>query len=942
MINIKKFIVIFLFSLTGFTHQISSISPDLLRWLEGAKGPVQTKTFFNGLTTIVARIPNTGRVHIRVTYPCGAKDELAEHEYGLAHLVEHMIFKGTKRLSEGDIKAICQKFCSRGSNAFTGTDTTTYFFDTDAANWPVFLDVLIDCMYNCTFDADALASEVKAVVTELTMRSDTPFQKTYDAAASILFPLCHPYHHPLGGNQESVCRATSHDLKHFYRKHYHPNKAVLTIVGDIDHEVTLQEVETALKKFDTDSHYKVHDKKTSQDTLPLPEQFVHSSTTYFQHIQRPTATLMWLFPANHHLPSDSIDCLAFIVEKRLRKKLIDDHSLVYTDGLSISVIPQSLATLFFISFSPTNCFDNDVISFSQTTKAIAVCKEHIDAILSDIMHQGPTAGELDMFKQTDLTNFLNGIEQETFIASALTSSYLDFGGATLFFDRMLTNQAMSIDDIKDLCTSSMQPHTKHEIIIMPVAKEQEAAWLSYQAQRDAHQKSLLGSIKRESLMGEPSFVHQLDKPKLLEPRNVYQPDAEFVISNGLRVLFKKRTTTPMVTIHCVFRNGELFNLQNDLSTKSYVRNLALSLAPEESDAGTKEEVSDCFLAHGATYSFSRNGASMNCISSEMQHLLPIFFSVLTSPRYPEKSLAQELKTMLDGLQQVYQQANYRGQQFLLETLFADYPWKRSHEQTYADVQSITRNDVVAFHNTYIRPSLMTVVVVGNTDAQTVRQILEQATAHWHDRDDTDASACLYAAPIPTLPSSSFTGYTKLVLPEDQMVTLVAGRLLPEREHPDELPLRLLEAYVNKKLYEIREATGIFYGINICLTSGTFHVKDMGCLWTQVAPHNLAAAKQTIESVLQKIHINGIPADDLTTAQQTYSMHLAQMFTSNGALAGYFSWIDQEQQGRDYVQQRLAAVKAVTKADVDAVAKIYLDPTSWLFVAAGRIPHEPSA
>lgn len=956
MIKIKHFIVIFLTNalLNSCTivhlpaeasaHNTSPLIPDdLLAWINTTKNSIQTKKFFNGLTAITARIPNTGRVHIKITYPCGSKNEFSEHEYGLAHLVEHMIFKGTTRLSEGDIKAIAQKFCSRGHNAATGTDTTTYYFDTDAANWPIFLDVLIDCMYNCVFSPDKLASEVKAVVNELTMRNDSPSKKTYDAAASILFPICHPYHHPLGGNQEAVCRATADDLKAFYIKHYHPSKALLTITGDIDHDIVTQEVEQVLRKFDCQdlSHHEIHPISRDKPTyaIPLPEKFVHSSTTYFQHVSQPSVTFLWTLPADTSLSTSTIDCLTFILQRRIEKELIDNQQLVYADGIYVRAISQSLATLLLITIYPSNCFEGNALSSIKTEQAKALCTKSIYDIIKDIQQQGPTTNELNMFKQMTLAYCLKCAEHETLLASVLTDSYLDFGTTNTFFDRLLADQQMSPSSIQDLCLSSMLPHTRHEIIIMPVAPEDEAAWLTYQAKRDTHQKNIVNAITRETAIEAPTFIHQLGNPKLLEPKDVQQPDAQFTLNNGLRVLFKKRTSTPFITIACVFNNGELFNLYTDLSTKAYTKDIAFRHIIEASDAGTKEEFKTNFSTHGATYAFSENGASMNCLRSSLNILAPLFFKALTTPRYPEKALIHELKTIKDDLTQSYLQAGYRAPLLLRQTLTASYPWEKSHEQICTELANISREDIINFHTTYIKPSMMTAVVIGNTDETTVRTILEQATACWNNDPNSTIDLMLAPSQLPQLPPLSNSRYTQLKLPEDQMITLLAGRLLPEREHPDELPLRLLEAYVNKRLFDIRESTGLFYSISICLTSNTHHIKDIGCLQTQISPSNLAQAKEMIEKALKEIAESGIPEDELTTAQQTYSMHLAQMFASNNAFANYFSFITQENKPWSYLQDRLAKVKAITKSDVDTVAQIYLDPSSWFFIAAGRIPDE---
>ena len=128
-------------------------------------------TLSNGLTVLVCPKKQSSKVSLQLWYNVGSKHEV-NGEKGMAHFIEHMIFKGTKDLlTESDINMITQKL-SGYANAFTSYDYTGYLFDLPVANWAKVLPVFADCMQNCTFDQEHMNSEVKAVIQELKMYRD--------------------------------------------------------------------------------------------------------------------------------------------------------------------------------------------------------------------------------------------------------------------------------------------------------------------------------------------------------------------------------------------------------------------------------------------------------------------------------------------------------------------------------------------------------------------------------------------------------------------------------------------------------------------------------------------------------------------------------------------------------------------------------------------------
>ena len=221
---IKKIFLVFLFMSWQYfalaqacdylPQQTDTKAVDVDLWINHVKSKIHKETLDNGLTILFYHKEHTPEVMLQIVYDVGSRDEESQ-EYGFAHLIEHMIFKGTEKLSEKDIDEIATKFGAI-SNAYTSYDKTAYWFYTDNKNWKVFLDILADCMGNVRFDEDQLSSEIKAVYEEIKTRDE-------DGSGNLfteLFPSNHPYHHPVLGYKENILNVDVQDVKVFYKKYY--------------------------------------------------------------------------------------------------------------------------------------------------------------------------------------------------------------------------------------------------------------------------------------------------------------------------------------------------------------------------------------------------------------------------------------------------------------------------------------------------------------------------------------------------------------------------------------------------------------------------------------------------------------------------------------------------------------------------------------------------
>ena len=160
---------------------------------------------------------------------------------GISHFLEHMMFKGTSRYQKGEIDHITA--CQGGSNnAFTSHDYTAYYFTFASDRWQSALEIEADRMMNNRFDPEEVELERQVIIEELKTDLDTPWGALHHRVEEKSFSQ-HPYRFPIIGNYQDVVSISQEQIIDYYRQFYSPNNATLVLIGDLDVEGTLVQVE---------------------------------------------------------------------------------------------------------------------------------------------------------------------------------------------------------------------------------------------------------------------------------------------------------------------------------------------------------------------------------------------------------------------------------------------------------------------------------------------------------------------------------------------------------------------------------------------------------------------------------------------------------------------------------------------------------------------------
>ncbi len=341
----------------------------------------------NGLKIIVKEDHRAPVVMTQIWYNVGSTDEPLD-KGGISHLLEHMMFKGTSKVSSDDYERLIAKFGGT-NNAFTSYDYTGYYELFPANRLPLALELEADRMTNLLFDADQFAKEHQVVMEERRQRTDdNPLAKAYESFRLLALPNS-PKGESVIGPMSELESITLAELKDWYRTWYAPNNATLVIVGDVEPTEVLAQVKRYFDQL-----------KTSK--LPARPAVTQQGFRGYKKVDSEQAVQVPVLLMGYNVPSLltvgagnekqayalslAQDVLDGGLSARLESRLIREQGLLATVGTSYDLLDRGDG-LFLIQATP-----REGVSLERAQQAIIneIAKVAVDPIAADEISRAKT------------------------------------------------------------------------------------------------------------------------------------------------------------------------------------------------------------------------------------------------------------------------------------------------------------------------------------------------------------------------------------------------------------------------------------------------------------------------------------------------------------------------------------------------------------------------
>jgi len=378
----------------------------------------------NGLTIITQMMPHLESVALGIWVKAGARDEM-QNENGVAHFLEHMAFKGTKRRTA---QGIAEEIETAGGeiNAATGMETTTYYARTLKSDWPLAMDILADIFTSSTLDDDELEREREVILQEIAAAKDTPDDLVFELAQTASFG-----EHALGrsilGTEQLVKDMTRSQMLAWRERNYWASRMVVCGVGNVEHAAFVEE---AKKHFDG----------LPRGHMPQrqPPQFSATSQTEQKPLDQTHLVVSFQAPNYRDPRVYQLQVLASILgggmSSRLFQEVREKRGLCYS-VFAFGTTYEDIGQLgVYAATSPDN-----------TPDLVKVTAQVMHSMMDEI-----TPKEIDRAKAQLKTSIVMNLESASSRADQIARQYLAFGEVPEIRSLISKIEAVTADEVKIL------------------------------------------------------------------------------------------------------------------------------------------------------------------------------------------------------------------------------------------------------------------------------------------------------------------------------------------------------------------------------------------------------------------------------------------------------------------------------------------------------------
>jgi zinc protease len=417
----------------------------------GLKLDVRKEVLDNGLTVLMAPDPAAHTASFMTFVNAGSRDELRKGTTGLAHVFEHMMFRGTKKFPSYD-EALAP--LGPETNASTSKDMTTYFVNVPAAALEKAIEIEADRFQTMTFTNEAFRTELGAVREER-RRSyvDSPPGTMYSRLYELAFRV-HTYHHPIIGWEEDLEKnMTYEDGLEFYRTYYSPNRIVLVAAGRFDPAWLMEQVRGRY------GPWKRQPEPEAKVPAEPPQQEERRDRIVWKDDQVSPRLLIgyrgprFTLEMPDYCALDVISTLLFMRSQRLAKRLYTDLQLVedVSGGISGSKDPD----LFLIAAS------------LKKGKSLEQVGQIIDEELANLRQELVGERELAKAKNALAASALYSLDRPYSVARTLGYHQIAAGDYRLFFEVEKRYQTVTREEVREVARRTFRPENRTVVELVP-------------------------------------------------------------------------------------------------------------------------------------------------------------------------------------------------------------------------------------------------------------------------------------------------------------------------------------------------------------------------------------------------------------------------------------------------------------------------------------------
>ena len=866
----------------------------------------------NGLRVLLFPDQSKPTVTVNITYLVGSRHE-GYGETGMAHLLEHLVFKGTPKHPN-----IPQELTDHGArpNGTTWYDRTNYFETVPVSDVNVdwALDLEADRMVNSHIAKKDLDTEFSVVRNEYESGENSPFNVLLERTLSTAY-IWHNYGKSTIGARSDIEQVPIERLKAFYQKYYQPDNAVLTVAGKFDPAAMLVLVNRKYGAIPRPVRSLDRGNMLFPTYTREPVQDGERTVTLRRVGDVQVAMMAYHVPAMGHPDYAAVDVLSTILGEapagRLYKALVETRK-----AASVGAFSQALAEP-----GPLVLFAN-VRNANSLDSAVQAMDRVIARLVSD---SGATAAEVERVKATEAKNVDLLLNNSGRVGLGL-SEYIASGDWRLLFLHRDRIEKVSAADVNRVAKLYLKPSNRTLGLFVPTEKPDRS--------EVAEAGDVVAMVKDYKGKAALAAGEAFDA----SPANVDARTTRTSLPNGMKLaLLPKRTRGESVIATLTLRFGTPTALTN-LAPTAQLSGTMLSRGTTSKSRQQLREEFDKLRAQWNVAGGSNNVTAR--VETTRPHLvaaLRLVAEVLQQPAYDAKEFEELRRAQLANLEQSKSQPQTQAmtafQKRLMPVPRGSILYIPSPDEAIADINAVTPEALKAFHAGYYGASHATMAVVGDFDAAEVKGVVGELFGNWRNPKPFERAAVPYMA----VKDTTLT----LETPDKENAFYLIGTNIALRDDDPDYPAMLLAnhimggGFLNSRLAtRIRQKEGISYGIQ---SSMQVRSLDRSGSWLGLAIHNptnVIRLEQAFKQEIDSAQARGFTDAEVSAAKAAILQQRMQSRSNDNELVGTLNTQLFNERTTKFDATVEAAVGALTTTQVSDAFRKYITTDKLLIVRAG--------